>query len=150
HRQARARLSDPSRQAAQGLIARQPISRRSLDADSHRERLAPLRGASVVLDAEASAAPLFQTRWCPSRCMSRLAKMVGDRLTRARIIAAAALVLLLALAAGFGWWFALSVSAARERVEHSHLVARATDRVLAELLNAETGQRGFLLTGRED
>jgi signal transduction histidine kinase len=82
--------------------------------------------------------------------MSRLSKMVGDRLTRARIIAAAALVLLLALAAGFGWWFALSVSAARVRVEHSHLVARATDGVLAELLNAETGQRGFLLTGRED
>jgi signal transduction histidine kinase len=82
--------------------------------------------------------------------MSRLSKMVGDRLTRARIIAAAALVLLLALAAGFGWWFALSVSAARVRVEHSHLVARATDSVLAELLNAETGQRGFLLTGRED
>ena len=75
--------------------------------------------------------------------------MVGDRLTRARIIAAAALVLLLALAAGFGWWFALSVSAARARVEHSHLVALATDKVLAELLNAETGQRGFLLTGRE-
>jgi len=82
--------------------------------------------------------------------MSRLSKMVGDRLTRARIIAAAALVLLLALAAGFGWWFALSVSAARARVEHSHRVARATDRVLAELLNAETGERGFLLTGRED
>jgi signal transduction histidine kinase len=82
--------------------------------------------------------------------MSRLSKMVGDRLTRARIIAAAALVLLLALAAGFGWWFALSVSAARVRVEHSHPVARATDSVLAELLNAETGQRGFLLTGRED
>jgi len=82
--------------------------------------------------------------------MSRLSKMVGDRLTRARIIAAAALVLLLALAAGFGWWFALSVSAARVRVEHSHLVARATDSVLAELLNAETGQRGFLLTARED
>jgi signal transduction histidine kinase len=82
--------------------------------------------------------------------MSRLSKMVGDRLTRARIIAAAALVLLLALAAGFGWWFALSVSAARVRVERSHLVARATDSVLAELLNAETGQRGFLLTGRED
>ncbi|HKW52335.1 MAG TPA: CHASE3 domain-containing protein, partial [Stellaceae bacterium] len=70
-------------------------------------------------------------------------------MTRARIIAAAALVLLLALAAGFGWWFALSVSAARARVEHSHLVALATDKVLAELLNAETGQRGFLLTGRE-
>jgi signal transduction histidine kinase/CheY-like chemotaxis protein len=82
--------------------------------------------------------------------MSRLSKMVGDRLTRARIIAAAALVLLLALAAGFGSWFALSVSAARARVEHSHLVARATDKVMADLLNAETGQRGFLLTGREE
>src|SRR5690348_4519892 len=82
--------------------------------------------------------------------MSRISKMAGDRLTRARVIAAAALVLLLALAGGFGWWFAASTAAARARVEHSHVVARATDRVLADLLDAETGQRGFLLTGRAD
>jgi signal transduction histidine kinase len=58
-------------------------------------------------------------------------------------------VLLLALAAGMGWWFALSTAAARARVAHSYLVARASDEVTADLLNAETGQRGFLLTGRE-
>ena len=75
---------------------------------------------------------------------------VGDRLTRGRVIAAVALVLLLALAAGMGWWFALSTTAARARVEHSYLVARASDKVTADLLNAETGQRGFLLTGREN
>jgi signal transduction histidine kinase/CheY-like chemotaxis protein len=75
--------------------------------------------------------------------------MVRNRLTRGRVIAAAALLLLLALAAGFAWWFALSTAAARARVERSHAVARASDEVLADLLNAETGQRGFLLTGRE-
>ncbi|HET7468908.1 MAG TPA: CHASE3 domain-containing protein [Gemmatimonadales bacterium] len=34
-------------------------------------------------------------------------------------------------------------------VDHTHMVLRATDQVVGGLVNAETAQRGFVLTGRE-
>jgi hypothetical protein len=36
-----------------------------------------------------------------------------------------------------------------EQVEHTNQVIRGLDKVIANLVNAETGQRGYLLTGDE-
>lgn len=60
-----------------------------------------------------------------------------------------AAVLLVALLAGSSFWtFSQAVNAAQTR-EHTHLVLNKSDNLLSAITDAETGQRGYLLTGDE-
>ena len=62
-----------------------------------------------------------------------------------------AVVLLFFLASGMASW--LNIGTLRSdtaRVEHSHAVVEAIDRLFSAVQDAETGQRGYLLTGKSD
>src|SRR6187200_3253209 len=65
---------------------------------------------------------------------------------RTLIVGTAAAILLIGLA------FMVMVrrnNAAQRWVDHTQAVLRSADQVIATLVDAETGQRGYLLTGRE-
>ena len=67
-----------------------------------------------------------------------------------KIVLVAGLVLAwmatLALVAGALWWSTLDRGEASDRVEHTHAVLLTAERVLTAADDAETGQRGYLLT----
>jgi CHASE3 domain sensor protein len=80
----------------------------------------------------------------------RATPVAGVRLSREQRIAAigglAGIVLLLGL---LTYWGLTSVSAARASVGRTHRAIEASQAVLQDLTDAETGERGFLITGDE-
>src|SRR4051794_27785484 len=61
---------------------------------------------------------------------------------------AAALVVVVAIG-GTAFWFTTKLIATNHWVSHTHLVLEHLQGLLSTLKDAETGQRGFLLTGKE-
>ena len=59
-------------------------------------------------------------------------------------------VVALAVVAATGYRSAKSLIANDELVAHTHLVRRELADLLAQLVNAETGQRGFVITGHDE
>ncbi|GEA85872.1 MAG: methyl-accepting chemotaxis protein [Cellulomonas sp.] len=79
----------------------------------------------------------------PSRRKSRWSWTIGRRL-------AAGYALILVMMAGVGVVSFLNTQSLvhnSEHVEHTHVVLNETDAILSSLKDAETGQRGFLVTG---
>ena len=64
-------------------------------------------------------------------------------------ILACVLVVLIAAGAGFAYWSISRTLAAFGAVEHTHQVRIELENFLANLMNAENVQRGYLLTGRD-
>lgn len=56
---------------------------------------------------------------------------------------------LLLVAVAVPWWLVQSVRSARVAVGHTHDVITTTQQFLSALQDAETGQRGYLITGEE-
>jgi CHASE3 domain sensor protein len=61
----------------------------------------------------------------------------------------AIIVVLLLVAVAVPWWLVQSVRSARVAVGHTHDVITTTQQFLSALQDAETGQRGYLITGEE-
>src|SRR6185436_5384784 len=59
-------------------------------------------------------------------------------------------VLALLVVAVTGYRSARSLISNDERVAHTHQVRRQLAALLVQLVNAETGQRGFVITGKEE
>lgn len=70
-------------------------------------------------------------------------------MTKPRFLAAAALLVLLGLAAAVAWHFSRASTRDSDLVDHTHRVTELSKDVLIQLVDAETGQRGYLLTGRD-
>lgn len=75
----------------------------------------------------------------------RAAPLTVDIATWWKWLLALAAALLLALTGAAFWQYAQTARALAD-VEHSDAVTRAADRLLAVLVDAETGYRGYLLT----
>ncbi|MCA1685914.1 MAG: CHASE3 domain-containing protein, partial [Planctomycetia bacterium] len=75
--------------------------------------------------------------------------MKGHRFEKKIASQFGAVTALLALVAAAAYYSAAVASSNARRVEQTHEMLRALDRVLALILSAETGQRGYLLTGRD-
>ena len=58
--------------------------------------------------------------------------------------------LLMLITAGIGAFGTVSLYDSEAEVEHSHAVYNALERVLSLARDAETGQRGFIITGRDE
>src|SRR5436309_2494920 len=58
-------------------------------------------------------------------------------------------LLALVVIGGLSFWSTSVLLATAERVDHTHQVLEALESVLSLLMEAESGQRGFLLTRRE-
>src|SRR2546425_12601708 len=54
---------------------------------------------------------------------------------------------ILALLSASDYWSTRTFLATSERVNHAHEVVEQLDHLLAEMTDAETGQRGYLITG---
>src|SRR2546427_11265282 len=54
---------------------------------------------------------------------------------------------ILALLSASDYWSTTTFLATSERVNHAHEVIEQLDHLLAEITDAETGQRGYLITG---
>jgi PAS domain S-box-containing protein len=70
-----------------------------------------------------------------------------------RALINAALILALAILASFGWVAYREIAAARKSARwenHTYLVMRELNQLLSAMDDAETGQRGFIITGNED
>ncbi|HSU14768.1 CHASE3 domain-containing protein [Longimicrobium sp.] len=73
------------------------------------------------------------------------------RLSPAQRFAAVFVPALLVLAFGAAtWWGTLRERRSRIAVDQSHRTLEALDSLVTTLVNAETGQRGYLLTGRDE
>lgn len=68
---------------------------------------------------------------------------------QASLVIAVAGVLLLLVSIGARWQLSTTWDASDE-VEHTQRVLAATQQLLGHLLDAETGQRGYMITGRDD
>ncbi|GLK56429.1 hypothetical protein GCM10008170_24480 [Methylopila capsulata] len=75
--------------------------------------------------------------------LRRLARLV----TPAMLIAALPLALAMTAAAGLSWRYNQAVRDQRDLVVHTYRVLLAIDRLLSVLQDAETGQRGYVITG---
>ena len=75
-------------------------------------------------------------------------RMTGSVPRQAFAIFAAMAVLVLAIGA-LSFFTTRSFEAASARVEHSHEVFAQIDRTFIDVQDAETGQRGFVITGDE-
>jgi CHASE3 domain sensor protein len=70
-------------------------------------------------------------------------------MSKPRLMAATALLILVALACGAIWHLSRTAAYNGALVDHTHRVQELSKDVLGRLIDAETGQRGYLLTGRE-
>jgi signal transduction histidine kinase len=68
---------------------------------------------------------------------------------RAEAIASLALLMLVVIGGVGAWRAARSAAEGDALVDHTHQVIEATSGVFQELADAETGQRGYLITGRD-